>query len=447
MLSRTSVVGLLLFLGALAVFGLSPIRQVYDSKYTIFFGEQLLRHGSFSLPGGAFPELRSRPTGEQLTRGTTLTYHLLQQGERYYSYFPPGSSILSIPYVAVINLFGVSATDAEGSYDSQGERKIQAGLAALLMAGLCCAIFGISRCFLSFGWSALIAAATAFGTQVWSTASRALWADTWGIFVLSCVLLLFVRTETRGTRRHPVLLATLLSWLYFIRPTYCVPIALISAYLLIYDRRGLLPYLATGAAWLAAFIIFSRYHFGTILPEYYRADRLTFGEGWLALAGNLISPSRGLLTFVPVLVFVAYLLIRYRGDVERRRLLWLSLAVIILHFVIVAGHVPWGGGHAYGPRLSTGLVPWLALLGILAAKARLQRRTADHAIQQHSRFRWRTEWAIGAVLLVLSVTLNGVGATSARAVQWNVVPVNIDAAPERLWDWHDPQFLAPIRRR
>jgi len=27
------------------------------------------------------------------------------------------------------------------------------------------------------------------------------------------------------------------------------------------------------------------------------------------------------------------------------------------------------------------------------------------------------------------------------------VPGNIDAAPERLWDWHDPQFLAPVRRR
>ena len=61
--------------------------------------------------------------------------------------------------------------------------------------------------------------------------------------------------------------------------------------------------------------------------------------------------------------------------------------------------------------------------------------------------RWRTEWTVGAALFILSVILNGVGATSSRAVHWNVLPVNIDAAPERLWDWHDPQFLAPCRGR
>jgi hypothetical protein len=32
-------------------------------------------------------------------------------------------------------------------------------------------------------------------------------------------------------------------------------------------------------------------------------------------------------------------------------------------------------------------------------------------------------------------------------MQWNVSPVSVDDAPERLWDWSDPQFLAAFLKR
>jgi hypothetical protein len=95
-----------------------------------------------------------------------------------------------------------------------------------------------------------------------------------------------------------------MAWLYFVRPTFCIPIVGISAYLLFYHRRSLGAYIVTGCVWLAAFVAYSRYYFGVNLPNYYRADRLTFDSFWEALAGNLISPSRGLFIYVPVLVFV-----------------------------------------------------------------------------------------------------------------------------------------------
>jgi hypothetical protein len=163
---------------------------------------------------------------------------------------------------------------------------------------------------------------------------------------------------------------------------------------------------------------------------------------WEGFAGSLISPSRGLLIYVPVLMFVAYLLVRYRQAL-RTRLFTLSISVVGVHLILISGFVLWYGGHCYGPRLSTDLVPWFALLGMLAIKARLQWREKNPT--QDSVLRARTEWSFAALLLVCSATLNGIGAISLDASAWNVRPTNIDQDLSRLWDWRHPQFLGVPR--
>jgi hypothetical protein len=52
------------------------------------------------------------------------------------------------------------------------------------------------------------------------------------------------------------------------------------------------------------------------------------------------------------------------------------------------------------------------------------------------------EFVAGALLLALSIGINGRGAISEATAMWNVRPVSVDEHPERLWDWRDPQFLA-----
>src|SRR6185295_5131919 len=54
----------------------------------------------------------------------------------------------------------------------------------------------------------------------------------------------------------------------------------------------------------------------------------------------------------------------------------------------------------------------------------------------------RLELAAGTALLLASVVINGLGATSQATWRWNTRPVNIDDHPERNWDWRQPQFLA-----
>jgi hypothetical protein len=403
----------------------------------------LLWKHSFSLEPRTFPELQSRKPGQIHQRGIDLPYQLVQVGERSYYFFPPGSAILSMPYVAVANAMGISAIDQNGIYQERGEVRIQKRLAALLMAGLSVIVFLTSRLILSFGWSLLITAATAFGTQIWSTASRAMWTQTWGIFILGFVIWLILRTETKQARLRPVLLATCLSWLYFVRLTFSGSIVAIALYVLIYHRAIFLPFLMTGCVWLAAFIGYSEYHFGRLLPPYYQADRLCFTNSfWEAFPGNLISPSRGLFIYVPVLAFLAYLLVRYRRSC-RPRLVVMAVGVVLIHLVAISLVLPWNGGHCYGPRLSTDLVPWFALLGMLAVEARLRWRENNPA--QDSLFRVRTEWSFAMLLLVCSVTLNGIGAISLDAWRWNALPTNVDQDSSRVWDWRHPQFLGVPR--
>lgn len=50
----------------------------------------------------------------------------------------------------------------------------------------------------------------------------------------------------------------------------------------------------------------------------------------------------------------------------------MSLCIVGVHLIMVSGFAPWYGGHCYGPRYSTGIVPWFALLAILAVESRLQ---------------------------------------------------------------------------
>ena len=421
------VLCLVLFVVSYSVFIMSPVQQPADSLYSMMVSQNLVQHRTFALDNYKFPTLK--PVQDKKYTSNTSIYHLeLIDGHVYY-YYGPGSSVLSAPFVAVMNAFGVTASDASGAHNLPGEMKIQTRLACLLMAVLAVVFFLTARLVLPSGWSLLVAVFGAFGTQVWSTATRALWAHTWMIFLLGFVILLLFAHEVKGRRLRPIVLATLVSWMFFVRPAAVVPIGVVTAYILMWRRELFLSYALTGLGWLAVFVAYSYHHFGQLLPNYYRlGNELSARAFGVGLLGNLISPSRGVLVFVPFLLFVAYLVIRYWRYVSRRLVL-LALAAILLHVILVSSFPIWWGGFSFGPRLLTDAVPWFVLLTIIALKAALPVLRGP-------------EFVVGALLLALSIGINGRGATSEATAMWNVRPASVDEHPERLWDWRDPQFLA-----
>jgi hypothetical protein len=432
------IAGSVIFILTCSIFILSHNHQVADSKYSMLVSESLLHHGTFTLDRYVFPD-----AGKLNGAGWAGIYQLEMIDGHVYYYLPPGSSILSLPWVAVMNVFGISAANINGTHDLRTETIIQASLAAILMAAFACLVFFTSRLLLPLGWSVSIASGAALGTQVLSTASRGLWSDTWGILLVGFVVYMLLAQESGRRPIRPMLLATLLAWSYFVRPTNSLAVVAVTAYIFFFYRPLFIRYFAVGLAWLIAFVAYSWYHFGHGLPSYFLASRLDFHSFWMALAANLISPSRGLLVFVPVIIFLIYLVVRYANELPFQRLAIVCLSVIIAHLIVVSAYPHWWAGHSFGPRFTTGLVPWFALLGILAIRARLTWREKNELKRRSAR--WSAEIAFGATLLLISVGINARGAMNGATAIWNMKPVNVDEHPERVWDWKDPQFLATRR--
>lgn len=428
--------GGLIFLACFLIFWFSPVHQVTDSSYSMLLSESLLHHRSFELDHYAIPH--GEPTWIPVYFRNGEIYQLELVNGRLYYHLPPGTSILSVPFVAVMNIFGVSAANPDGTYNSAGEERIQIILAAILMAALACVCFYTARLVLPIRWSAIIALGGTLGTQIWSTTSRGMWSETWGTLLLAIVLVMLLKKDLRKGTISPVILGSLVSWLYFVRPTYSLHIFAITVYLVLFHREHLVRYLITGAAWLAGFMIYSWHIYHHLVPSYYRASRLHFAVVWAGLAGNLLSPSRGVLIHVPLILFVGYLLIRYRRQIISPKLVLIALFVIVSHLFVTSASLQWWGGHAFGARFTTGLVPWFVLLAIIGIQAMLVPRVNGSP----AKVGHQVELAVGATLLVLSITINGLGAIDRSTWTWNMRPSNIDQHPERLWDWRQPQFLA-----
>lgn len=434
---KSRIVMFAVFAIAQFVFCVSPVSNLQDGKYAILVSDSILHHHSFEL--GDYKFAHPIVSGGScdplpLLAHAGYAYQLDRVNGRILYCYPIGSAILSVPFVAAMEDFGVTPASASGVYIPLGEGLIERMLAALLMSGLACIVFATSQMLLSTPMSVVVALGTAFGTQVWSTASRTLWPQTWLIFLAAVAAYMLMRCEVRGAKFRPLIIATLLSWMYLVRPTGIIPVACVTVYVLLYQRAAFLPYAAVGAGWCAAFVAYSWLTFGKIFPPYYLGVRADWSDVPRALAGTLISPSRGLFIFMPIVGFVIYLLWRYWDRVPYKRIAVVSMAIVVSQVLLVALWPLWWGGFSYGPRLEADAIPWLTVLAILGLAARCAK----------SRFSWRSmEAMVGACLLAVSVVINARGAVSRATFEWNSA-VAIDQHPDRAFDWSYPQFLAGL---
>ena len=448
---RDRAIAVVLFLLTFTVFSISPIHQIGDSKYTMLVSEALLRHGTFQLDR-YFPKEAPVDKGDHVQYGPSANLET-KKGHVYY-YFPLASSVLSAPFVALAHLAGVSAETPDGRYDYGGECKLQGMIAPALGAALAVVFFWTARLLLLPLLSATIALVAAFGTQIWSTTTRALWGESWGTLLVGLALYLLLGHELRAAdppKRLPsVWLATLLSLAFFTRPTNAVFVVAVSLHVLSRldlrrpeDRTTLARYLGTGALWAVAFVAWSYVLYGQALPNYFRAGRLGFEHFLTALAANLVSPGRSELLFVPVSAFVVAGALVFRRRLRAWPVARTALLAIAGYFVTVSAFVHWWGGDAYGPRYFAAIVPWLVLLAVLVAEALRAWMGADPAAGgPRSTTRRYLPLTTAVVLSMLGVAIHARGATSFATERWNMRLYNGDPAP--LWDFRSPQILAGL---
>jgi hypothetical protein len=434
--------GPLLFALASLAFMFSPVLVLSDSNYSMLLSDSIIRHHSTHLNSYHFPSTiaHSAPCISPSPSDAIdpETYQLDQvKGNVVYCY-PNATSLLSVPFVVLMEVFKVSPVTADGRPYIEGEALLQRLLASLLMAGLTVIIFRTARVLLDLRTSVFLAVGAAFGTQIWSTASRSLWAHTWLIFLGGVVVNLLLRAGAEKSKFRPVLLATLIAWMYFTRPTALIPLVCLTIYIATFHRSELAQYALTGLIWFAGFITYSWFTFGKLIPDYYLDARTTPNALPSVLPTLLFSPSRGLFIYVPILIFVFYLIVAYWKLVPYKNLALLALSIAILQLLLVGSWPVWWGGYSYGPRLLTDTIPWLCLLAILGLAARVNKGGVVTFT--------KTEAALALALLSLSIVLNARGAISPATRRWNL-EVDIDRHPERALDWSYPQFAAGLVRR
>jgi hypothetical protein len=410
-------------------FGLSSVATPWDSKWSIHTALSLIREGNADLDEYA-------PITQIFQDHTVVEYF-----GHTYNLYPIGTPVLAVPLVWLIDRFMAAGwgLDMEGLLNEH--RLIPAGLeqcvASVIVAATTMLIYLIGM-RLGVGHAAATATALilAFGTSAWSTASRALWQHGPTMLMLALALFLFVLAE-RAPRHAPValrLLALPLAFACVIRPTNVISLAAFSALLFIRYRRYVLAYSLWGLAVAAPFVVYSLHVYRAPLPPYYTAGGQLGGSAAVfleALAGTLISPSRGLFVFSPVLFFSMYGMVR---RVRSRAVTALDVtlaAILVLHWMVSALHPNWWGGHSYGPRYLTDTLPYLVyfLFPALCALSRLRG--------------WRKTVVVSVLVATaaLSVGIHWRGATNRVVYAWNAGPVSVDVQPSRVWDWRDPQFL------
>ena len=351
------------------------------------------------------------------------------------SVFPIGTAILSFPAYAGIYALAGPPPIASASFESA--RRNYEKIVAALIAALCVVLFLLCAKLIGNTMQAAIATAVfALATSMWTIGSQALWQHgPVNLFVLAMTFAL-LRAEralaTKGAWLWLLAAGLAAGFLPVIRPTALLFSLAGLVFALRTFRARAWPFVLCFAVGLAPGVAWNAYFFHTLAGGYrVNAEAFTVAPqpALQAFIGLLLSPSRGLFVFSPVLLFSLWgfaAAIRSRMQSSRLFVL-LGLAGVAL-VVMYSFFAYWWAGFVYGPRFLTDLAAICALLLVFAIP----------------KDPLRNRFALGTFLVVFaySVAIQVVGANSGAAgAEWNAVPASVDRMPARLWQVADNQIL------
>ncbi len=350
----------------------------------------------------------------------------------HYDTAPIGTPLLAAPIMWAVDrawaLFGWGDFQAYLKHNFPVE--LQTIIAGVMMALTAVLLYRVGRRWLTRPYAVLLALIFAFGTTAWSVVSRTLWQHGPSVLLLTLALMLMLQAQEKPPRVQYVGLIIALA--YVTRPTNSVAVIAYTLFVLLFYRKWLWRYLAWALVIAIPFVWYSLTVYHAILPLYYRGFiGLSSATFFQALIGHLVSPSRGLLIFSPILILaIVGIALKVR---QRRwqRLDGLLIGIIGLHWLVVSLWWNWWAGVSFGPRIWSDMLPYLIyfIIPALATAAALRGVRRVAALSGL------------AVLLALSVFVHYRGANAPEVMDWNGSPAPIDAFHQRVWDWRDPQWL------
>jgi len=397
----------------------------YDTQATKFAARELLLRGTLSVNHvvGATPEYITR------------WGFILAANGAYRSIYSPVPAILSAAITWPLwktGLIDIRAPLAPG---------LMAKLTASILVSLAVTMTFLSaRQRLERGRAVLLAAGLGLGTGFWSTASQTLWQSETAVFGLALAVLAFAAPDERISGWGAVAIGVGLGLTGATRPQLAPIVAILLAGTWVRSKpRHAAAATALvamfGAALCAANMRWFAHPLGA-LPLLQEVNSQVHGTGasfnvqFAGFAGLLVSPSRGLLIFSPVVLVAAAGIRRSISEGWRSALPWCSLA-LAAQYALYGSYAVWWGGHTYGPRYLIDLLPVAVPLAAVAMARPRPGRTATLA---------------AAAALAWSVAVAATGAFCYPHDYWNVDPSDIDRNHARLWSLSDNQIGRCWRR-
>jgi hypothetical protein len=283
---------------------------------------------------------------------------------------------------------------------------------------------------------ALPAVVAAFlGSDLWPIASQALWQH--GPAALALIAALALLHPGPVSRWRLVLAGIATTLLFTTRLLDSLFAAVIIAWVVRSQPRGLVWFLPVPILGAALLLLYNLWYFGTIIGGQAQLEALhpqlhgvtgtwsaSLAEG---AAGTLFSPNRGLFIFSPWIALalgVAVVPAVARRLASEGLVAWL-LAALLPYFLVLSKYSVWWGGHCFGPRYWTDVIPLFAIVMAFAFEW----------IGTHS----RALVAFSYMIISFSIGVHAIGAFCYPS-SWNQSPANVDLHHERLWDWRDTEL-------
>jgi hypothetical protein len=408
---------LIAFLTAYLIYRTNELVWSLDSVYVIPTSLSIINEHDIEL--GEYSQLFVRPRD----------YRITEVDGNYYNYFPIGTSILILPFVGGIEIYRSYKATERGKPGISFiivEKWISAIIAALCAA----VIFMIARQCLGILLSYCVFLIFTLGSPLWSVGSSALWQHGPTMLMLSSSIYLILLAEKNEKMSQFVSIP--LAFSYLIRPTNSISIIVLSLFVFYKYRKYFIRYLLWALPIAGFFVAINLNIYGTILPPYYNPERIfNFTHFFSALAGNLISPSRGLLVYSPILILaVISNLLRIKNG-EMKSLDWMAVVIILAHWLIVSTFSHWWGGVSYGPRFMSDMIPYFILPTIYLISY----------LSDQPKVKKILGISLMVTLIAVSTIIQYRGVNELSTYQWNRSPVRVDQKPSRVWDFSDPQFM------
>jgi len=411
---------LLLFLLYVSNLHLIPTRDSLPARFLPF---SLLLNGDLYLDEWIQPYLRWN-----LRSGL---YFATEARGHWMSSYPILTPLLVTPFY-VAPAWWLSQQPAAGRLTAafliaDTMEKLLAAVIAALSVGV---LYLALRRVVSRDASLAIAMIYGLASSTWSISSQALWMH--GVTQLSFAFLLWALLRDPAARGYAFWVGMALAAAAANRPPNALVAMAVFAYFARHYRQRLAQLCAAPLVLGLLVLAYNVYFFGNVLGassdaarDMGRLDVFLRGSLTEGAAGLLISPSRGLFVFTPWTIFAVWGAVRLW---KQNTFPWAPyiIASVAALFLVYAKYDRWWGGWCFGPRYLADLLPFLAFF-LTAVWARIQARRA-------------TVLAFALTVLV-AFWVQMVGAYYYPMGQWDKEPINVDVAPERVWDWSDSQII------